>query len=159
MDFNFFEDKDYHRFYTLKDGRTNEQYRDLDYLDLYFIELRKYKGKLQNLKTMLERWTTFLNNAHKYDHKNLPKELSEIKEIRKATQKLETMALDEQERCYYESQQKFLLDQNTLMQEAIAGKQLEIANNLILMGLDDTNIAKATGLTVGQIEELRHEKE
>jgi predicted transposase/invertase (TIGR01784 family) len=158
MDFNFFDDKEYQRFYTLKDGKTNEQHKDLDYLDLYFIELKKYKSKLQNLKTMLERWIIFLNNAHKYSNKSLPKELSEIKEIRKATQKLEAMALDEQERRYYESQQKFLLDQNTLMQEAIFDKQIEIAKSLFQTFLSNEEIAKHTHLTLEQIEQLRQEK-
>jgi predicted transposase/invertase (TIGR01784 family) len=157
MDFNFFEDKEYQHFYTLKDVKTNIQHKDLDYLDLHFIELKKYKGKLQNIKTTLERWITFLNNAHKYDNKNLPQELAEIKEIRKATQKLETMSLDEQERRYYESQQRFLLDQNTLMQEAIMGKQLEIAKSLLFTNLSSAEIAKHTGLTVEQIEQLRRE--
>jgi predicted transposase/invertase (TIGR01784 family) len=119
MDFNFFDDKDYNRFYTLKDGKTNEQHKDLDYMDLYFIELKKYKGKLENIKTTLERWITFLNNANKYGNNNLPQELAEIKEIRKANKKLDTMYLDQKERGYYDAQEKFWLDQNSFMQEAI----------------------------------------
>jgi predicted transposase/invertase (TIGR01784 family) len=174
MDFNFFEDQEYQRFYTLKDGKTNEQHKDLDYLDLYFIELRKYKGKLQNLKTMLERWIIFLNNAHKYGNKNLPQELAEIKEIRKASQTLEAMYLDEQEKNYYESQQKFWLDQNTFIRETIekavvqavgkaveeaeTNKQLEMAKNAIKEGFDNQLITKLTGLSILQIEKLRQEK-
>nr|MCU0451631.1 Rpn family recombination-promoting nuclease/putative transposase [Bernardetiaceae bacterium] len=119
IDFNFFDDPEYHRFYTLKDGKTNEQHQDLDYLDLYFIELKKYQGKLQHVKTTLERWITFLNNAHRYDNKSLPKELAEIKEIRKASQQLDVMYLDEQEKRYYESQQKFWLDQNSFIKDAV----------------------------------------
>jgi len=72
MDFNYFEDKKYNRYFTLKDGDTNEIHKGLDYLDLYFIELKKFKGKLQTVKTTLERWITFLNNAHKYTKDNLP---------------------------------------------------------------------------------------
>jgi predicted transposase/invertase (TIGR01784 family) len=119
LDFNFFDDKEYQRAYTLKDRQTNEAHKDLDYLDLYFIELKKYKTKVQNLPTILERWITFLNNAHKYSNKNLPQELSQIKEIRKASLSLEAMYLDEKEKSYYDAQQKFLLDQNAFMQEAI----------------------------------------
>ncbi len=163
MDFNFFDDQAYHRFYTLKDGKTNEQHKDLDYLDLYFIELKKYKGKLANIKTTLERWITFLNNAHKYDNKKLPKELAEIKEIRKAGQKLDAMSLDQQERRYYDAQQKFWLDQNTLMKEAIeqaieqteSKRNIEIAKSLLATALLDEEIAKHTGLTVEQIKQLR----
>jgi predicted transposase/invertase (TIGR01784 family) len=169
MDFNFFDDKKYQRFYTLKDGNTNEQHKDLDYLDLYFIELKKYKGKLENLKTTLERWIIFLNNANKYNNNNLPKELAEIKEIRRASQKLDAMSLDEQERRYYEAQQKFWLDQNSFMKEAlekvkeevkkqtVLDSKTEIAKNAIKKGLDNNFIADITGLTIKQIEQLRNE--
>ncbi len=165
MDFNFFDDTKYYRFYTLKDGESNEQHKDLDYLDLYFIEPKKYKGKLQNLNTTLERWITFLNNAHKYDNKTLPKELAEIKEICKASQKLDAMYLDEKEKGYYDAQQKFWLDQNTFMKEAVEkaleqgelNSKIEIAKNFIVIGLDNITIAKGTGLTIEQIEKLRNE--
>lgn len=165
MDFNFFDDTKYHRFYTLTDSDTHEQHKDLDYLDLYFIELKKYKGKLQNLNTTLERWITFLNNAHQYDNKTLPKELAEIKEIRKASQKLDAMYLDEKEKGYYDAQQKFWLDQNTFIKETVEkavekaelNTQIEIAKNFISLGLDNNTIAKGTGLTIEQIEALRKE--
>jgi predicted transposase/invertase (TIGR01784 family) len=171
MDFNFFDDEEYQRFYTLKDGKTNIQHKDLDYLDLYFVELKKYKGKLQNLKTTLERWITFLNNAHKYDNKSLPEELAQIKEIRKASQTLEAMYLDEQEKNYYEAQQKFWLDQNTFIKETIdkaveqaveqaeLGSKLEIAKKLIKRNLTNEDIAEDTGLNLAQIEQLRREQE
>ncbi|MDX2302855.1 MAG: Rpn family recombination-promoting nuclease/putative transposase [Microscillaceae bacterium] len=169
MDFNFFDDKEYQRFYTLKDGNTNEQHKDLDYLDLYFIELKKYKGKLEQLKTTLERWITFLNSAHKYDNKTLPKELAEIKEIRKASQQLDVMYLDEQEKQYYESQQKFWLDQNTFIKETVEkavekaveqaelNSKIEIAKNLFQTNLSNEEIAKHTGLTAQQIAQLRND--
>jgi predicted transposase/invertase (TIGR01784 family) len=173
MDFSFFNDKKYRRFYTLKDGETHEQHKDLDYLDLYFIELKKYKGKLENLNTTLEKWITFLNSAYKYNNKTLPKELAEIKEIRKASQKLDAMYLDEKEKGYYEAQQKFWLDQNTFIKEAVEkaveqavekavgqaelSKQVEIAKKFIVLGLDNATIAEGTSLTIEQIEHLRNE--
>ncbi len=166
MDFNFFNDEKYNRYFMLKDGETNETHKDLDYLDLYFIELKKFKGKLQTLKTTLERWITFLNNAHKYTKDNLPQELAEIKEIRKASLKLDTMYLDEKEKSYYEGQQKFLLDENARLKEAVekAGveaetrKQLEIAKSLLQTTLSDAEIAKHTGLTLEQVKKLRKTK-
>jgi predicted transposase/invertase (TIGR01784 family) len=165
MDFNFFDDAKYYRFYTLKDGESNETHKDLDYLDLYFIELKKYKGKLQNVNTTLERWITFLNNAHRYDNKTLPKELAEIKEIRKAAQKLDAMYLDEKEKSYYEAQQKFWLDQNSFIKETLEkaveqaelNSKIEIAKNAIKKGFDNQTIADLTGLPIKQIEQLRSE--
>ncbi len=172
MDFNFFDDTEYSRFYTLKDGKTNEQHKDLDYLDLYFIELKKYKGKLPTIKSTLERWITFLNNANNYNNTTLPEELAEIQAIRKASQKLNTMYLDEKEKGYYDAQQKFWLDQDTFMREAIEkgkaqgkaeGKaegeissKIEIAKSLFQTSLSNEDIAKHTKLTVEQIEQLRN---
>ena len=159
MDFNYFEDKKYNRYFTLKDGDTNETHKDLDYLDLYFIELKKFKGKLQTVKTTLERWITFLNNAHKYTKDNLPQELAEIKEIRKASLKLDTMFLDEKEKSYYEGQQKFLIDENSRLKEAVekAGieAKTEIAKSLFETTLSNEDIARHTGLSLKQVQELR----
>ena len=165
MDFNFFDDKKYHRYYTLKDGETNEKHKDLDYLDLYFIELKKYNGKLQNINTTLERWITFLNYAHQFNFKTLPKELAEVKEIQKASQKLDAMYLDEKEKSYYEAQQKFWLDQNAFIKEAVEKAQAEGARNskfemakkAISKGLENEFIAELTGLTIDQIEQIRNE--
>jgi predicted transposase/invertase (TIGR01784 family) len=182
IDFTFFDDPRYHRLYTLQDGDTHETHKDLDYLDLYFIELKKYKGQLQQLNTTLERWITFLNTAYQYDNKTLPKELATIKEIHKASQKLDTMYLDEKEKGYYEAQQKFWLDQNTFIKETVEkevkkgiekalkaevekavgkaemNKKTEIAKNAIRKGLDNEFISELTGLTVEQIDALRNER-
>lgn len=64
---------------------------------------------------------------------------------------------------YYEGQQKFWLDQNSFVKEAIddakkegeLNKQIEIANNAIIKGFDNNLISELTGLEIGQIEQLR----
>jgi hypothetical protein len=124
IDFDFFDDKRYHRYFMLKDGETNETHKDLDYLDLYFIELKKANVNLKSddisiVQTTLERWISFLNNANRYTKDTLPKELAEIKEIRKASIKLQAMYLDQKERQYYDSQEKFWLDENTRINSAV----------------------------------------
>jgi predicted transposase/invertase (TIGR01784 family) len=97
--------------------------------------MKKYKGTLENVTTILERWITFLNYAHRYNNNNLPKELAEIREIRKASQKLEAMYLDEKEKDYYEAQQKFWLDQNSFMKEALEKAKTEGLQQGIQEGL------------------------
>jgi predicted transposase/invertase (TIGR01784 family) len=158
MDFNFFDDPKYYRCYTLQDGETHERHQDLDYLDLYFIELKKHK--LPSLNTMLERWIAFLNNAHRYDSQTLPKELAEIKEIRKASQRLDAMYLDEKEKGYYESQQKFWLDQNTFIKEAVekaleeaVEKAVEEAVGKAVEEAVGKAVEEAVGKAVGQAKE------
>jgi predicted transposase/invertase (TIGR01784 family) len=117
MDFVFFPDDRYHRCYLLKDRDNNETHPDLDYLDLYFVELDKFDKGLKIVQTTLERWISFLNNAYRYTRDTLPQELAEVQEIKKASAKLDIMYLDEQERIYYESQQKFWLDESSRLME------------------------------------------
>lgn len=132
MDFTFFKDDRYHRCYTLKDRESNQTHKDLDYLDLYFVELDKLYQETDNVQTTLERWISFLNKAHYYTETTLPDELAAIKEIRIANAKLNIMKLEPLERQYYESQQKFLLDQNTRMnsfeekEKALAEEKKEV---------------------------------
>ena len=186
MDFEFFKDDKYHRCFVLKDRETNETHIDLDYLDLYFVELEKFDRKHQPVKTLLDRWIAFLNYAHLYPRENLPKELAEIAPIRKASERLSVMYLTEKERQYYDSQQKRYLDETSRIREAVEQavekavqeaveqavekaveqavqeanltKQIEFAKNAIKKGLDNQFIAELTGLTVEQIEALRNEK-
>jgi predicted transposase/invertase (TIGR01784 family) len=114
----------------------------------------------------LDRWATFLNNADIYSKNTLPKELAEIGSIKKASEKLEVMHLNEKEREYYDAQQKRYLDETSRIQEAVEeaveqaelNKQLEIAKNAITEGFDNQIIAKLTNLTIAQIEQLRYEK-
>jgi predicted transposase/invertase (TIGR01784 family) len=179
MDFEFFKDDKYHRCFVLKDQETSETHPDLDYLDLYFIELEKFEKKHQTVKTILDRWVKFLNNADFYSRSTLPQELAEIEPIRKASAKLEVMYLDQKEREYYEAQQKRYLDETSRIQEAVEqavekavgqavekavgqaveqaelNRNVEIARKMILVGSEDSFIAQMTDLTVGQIEQLR----
>ncbi len=61
----------------------------------------------------------FLKQCHKYTKDNLPQELAEVKEIRKTSLKLDTMYLYEKEKIYYEGQQKFILNENSSLKEAV----------------------------------------
>jgi predicted transposase/invertase (TIGR01784 family) len=163
MDFEFFKDDKYNRCFTLKDRETNELHPDLNYLDLYFVELEKFAHKHKTITTILDRWATFLNNADVYSKNTLPKELAEIEPIKKASEKLDVMYLNEKEREYYDAQQKRYLDENSRIQEAVEeaelNKQLEIAKNAIKKGADNNFIADITGLKIEQIEQLRYEKQ
>ena len=171
MDFNLFKDDRYHRFFMLKDSKTNETVDHLDYLDLYFIELKKFKGKLQPIKTVLERWITFLNNANLYRDDNLPEELLQIKEIKKANKRLATMYFTDKERMYYEGQQKKFLDDISIQQEykkqieeqkreleqlkeQIETEKVEIVKSLKQLNIDNQQISKLTGLSIEEIENL-----
>lgn len=69
---------------------------------------------------------------------------------------------DEQARLAYEARQKYLHDQASYLADARdAGREegreegkLEVAQNLLDLGLTVEQIAQATALSVGEIEEL-----
>ncbi len=174
MDFTFFDDDVCHRCFTLKNRETNQIHKDLDYLDLYFIEMKKFTKDLELAKTILDRWINFLNNAYRYTNNNLPPQLTEIKEIRKASLKLDAMYLDKKEREYYEGQQKFRLDESSRLKEALQKAEIkakaeqeravekaekkiniEIAKKLISKGMENQFIMETTGLSEKQIQKLR----
>jgi predicted transposase/invertase (TIGR01784 family) len=168
MDFEFFKDDRYHRCFVLKDRETSDRHVDLDYLDLYFIELEKFEHKYKSIRTTLDRWVKFLNNADRYTKDTLPKELAEVEPIKKASERLEIMYLSKKEREYYDAQQKRYLDEYSRIQEAVdeavekaveqteLKKQLEIAQKMILEGFDNLVTARMTGLTAEQIAQLRN---
>ena len=98
IDFGFFRDEKYHRCFILKDREDNHTHPDLDYLDLYFVELEKFENKYKTLKTTLDRWGKFLNNADYYNRGNLPQELAEVEPIKKANERLSAMYLNKKEK-------------------------------------------------------------
>jgi predicted transposase/invertase (TIGR01784 family) len=117
-----------------------------------------------------------------YPPEKFPAELAEVEPIRKANERLHVMYFNETERNLYEAQQKFYLDEISRIQEAVEEaleaaiqktkqeaekeklaavkeaekeKQIEIAKNLLQTKLSVDAIAKHTGLTVAQVQELQ----
>ncbi len=158
LDFDYFlNDKRYFRRCCYKDFDTNELYPELDFADLYFVELRKFDNEYKNIKTTLDRWITFLNRASEIDKDNIPKELQDP-EIIQAINTIETMSLNAKEREYYENQKKVMRDEmsviQTAVENAIDNRNIEFAKGLKADGITNNIIAKNTGLTIEQIEKL-----
>jgi len=134
MDFSFFDDERYHRCFTLRDRETCQSHPDLDYLDLYFVEMDKFEDRYPIVRTTLDRWVRFLNNAQFYRPDGLPDDLAQEEPIRKAIQRLEVMYFDRDERDIHEGQQKRYRDELSWMRsvldkaaEGAVGKAVEEA--------------------------------
>jgi len=160
LDFDYFtNDKRYFRRCCYKDFETGELYPELDFADLYFVELRKFDNELKHIKTTLDRWITFLNKATELDKNNLPDELKND-EIIQAIETIDTMSFNPKEREYYESEKKVLRDRDAVMQTAIENakneQSLEIAIEMINNGEINEKIKKYTKLTYEQIDKLRN---
>jgi len=65
LNFKFFEGEDYLTKHLIINNKTGKQ--DLTDLEFNFIELPKFKKKLSELKTLIEKWTFFIQNAPNID--------------------------------------------------------------------------------------------
>ncbi len=129
MDFVYFKEDEKHiRCFSVKDRETDEMHKSLDYLDMYFIELPKFKEELtimKNLKTAQDKWLTFLKKG--YDENGMPQYLYDDDPlIEKAREELRVMDLNFDEQEYYEGQQKKIADHNAVVEE-IERKLAEVA--------------------------------
>jgi len=130
LDFDYFlNDKRYFRRCCYKDFDTGELYPELDFADLYFVELRKFDNEFKHIKTTLDRWITFLNKASELDKDNLPDELKDP-EIIQAMNTIDTMSLNAKERDYYESQKKVMRDEMSVIQTAVEKAKYEQMNEM-----------------------------
>jgi len=158
LDFDYFlNDRRYFRRCCYKDFDTGELYPELDFADLYFVELRKFDNEFKHIKTTLDRWITFLNRAAELDRDNLPDELKDP-DIIQAINTIETMSLNAKEREYYESEKKVMRDRDAVIQTAVENAvdntKIEIAKGLKADGIPNNIIVKNTGLTIEQVEKL-----
>jgi predicted transposase/invertase (TIGR01784 family) len=82
--------------------------------------------------------------------------------IKKAYNVLKIVSQDEKARMLYDSRQAELMDQSSRLKDALQkgrdeGK-LEVAKNLISIGLDIPTIVNATGLSAEEVTELMNQK-
>jgi len=91
---------------VLKDVETNDAPEDLNGIRLYFLEMGKFNKDWSEVRTLLDRWVSFLNKAAGLDRTNLPLELSADPAVAKALAQLEIMGLDRETREIYEAEEK-----------------------------------------------------
>ena len=94
---------EYHNTYKLINTHLMSNATAFKDIELHFIELEKFDIDLSFIKTVLERWVTFLKKAEYYDSENLPKELASDPCIKKAFTVLDTINLDKDEREVYDA--------------------------------------------------------
>ncbi len=164
----------YHRRIGLKDLDTNEEYKQLNFLELIFIELPKFKKELVSLETDLERWITFFNHSSEYEKGKIPEELSMNPAIAKAIKQLDILYFDEKEQEIYEGEQKLILDNIEKMRTAKAKgleegmekeriiqekkrkeDKIKTAKSLLENSIDINVIITSTGLSKEEIEKLK----
>jgi predicted transposase/invertase (TIGR01784 family) len=133
-------------------------------IELIFVELPKFKKNLPELKTIIDKWLFFLNNARKLQ--NIPATMDTIPEIKKAfyianQANLTLVELEDQEKS-----EIFIQDQRGAIikatkesleqgrQEGQRQKAYEIAKKM-LGNFDEQAIADMTGLTLEDLRSLQ----
>jgi len=125
--------------------------------EYYIIKVNKFNDIA---KDTLDEWVYFLKNSEVKDEFKA-KGLAEAKEV------LDIMRLDKEQQYGYNRYLDYLhykaseiLSLRLVAEDKVRqDRNVEIAKNFIIMGLDNVTIAKGTGLTVDQIENLRSEKD
>lgn len=125
--------------------------------EYYIIKVNQFNDIA---KDTLDEWIYFLKNSEVKDEFRA-KGLAEAKEV------LDVMRLDKEQHYGYNRYLDYLhvkaSEALTLKLEAEQkvrnAEKIEIAKNLIQIGLDNITIAKGTGLSIAQIEQLRQTKE
>lgn len=166
------EVKNYHNVFhvTEKDSGT-VYFKDLE---LHTIELNKFSSDgneelsdlVAKVKNSLDVWSAFLTRNDLLKLDNLPEELNSPS-LKKAISVLEVMNFSDEERDSYEDHLKWLMIEASTVKKAEekaeargkaegkAEEKIKIAKNLLKSGLTTDLIAKSTGLSVKEIEELK----
>lgn len=158
---------DYVNSFSLRHDTTGELLSDA--ISLTFVELSKLDKivkKPVNEMTDLDKWSVFLQYASDPEHRETVNKVIESEEVLQvAGNLLMSISQNERERAIFRSRRKFQTDlQSDLATAEDNGRRIgqmdskiEIAKNLLKMGLSSDQIAEATGLTPAEIEDLHKE--
>jgi len=158
LNFNIFEGDNYITRHLILNQETLKQ--ELKDFEFTFIELPKFNKKLNELETILDKWIYFIKYAQ--DLTMIPKEFANIEEFREAFEEAMQYKWDKKEQEVYEYIGLKEYDEihalETAKKEGKLEAKIEIAKNLLNIGLDKENIAKSTGLKIAEIEKLEGKK-
>lgn len=155
------------------DETKKEEYVDLGYtkedelatkdLEMHFIELPKFIKKHTGVNTKLEQWLWLLVG----EGEKIAMAENENKNVKKAVEVIDTMSMDEKEWERYRSRKLAEINYNSGMAGARedgikerstetvkSNGKIEIAKELLKMGMEVEKISQATGLSKEEIEKI-----
>ena len=149
----------------------HRDYEMLNGIKWYFIELPKFRRQRPDMNKIINQWISFIDD---FDEEAIKMAESKNKVIQKARQEMNYLTGDAAVRRLEELKEKWEMDYVSSMnyaerkgkEEGIkqgkeAGekkKQKEIAQKMLDMGMEISNIIEATGLSKEEIEELERKK-
>lgn len=160
--YTVFENRpEYVNSFSLRHDTTGELLCDA--IQIFFVELSKLKDLLNkpvSEMTVLDKWSLFLRYAPDQKYREKINEVIESEEVlQMAGNLLMSISQDEQERAIFRSRRKFETDYAsdiaTAEDRGAHNSRVEIARNMIKMGMTSDQISAATGLTPAEVESLR----
>ena len=158
------------------DKKSNEH--DLKAFSFTFIELPKFnktKAEIKKLNNLIEKWCYFFKYATDTTDKDLEQLIGSDIVIKDAYEVLDRFGWSDEELLTYESEIKRRMDEEAIERQKLAdlesrikqskiegkaeGKAegtIEIAENMLSLGVELEIIAKSTSLTMKQIEALKN---
>ncbi len=152
LNFEYMQSPNYLSRHLILDAETQEH--KLKDLEFSFIELPKFQKTEQELQTLVEKWVFFIKNAENLNV--IPASVND-EGLKSAYQAADRHTWTKEELEEYEYARMRETDELTREMLVIENRSIEIAKNLIGLNLDNQSIAKATDLTIEQIEQLRIE--
>ena len=164
LDFKMFSNKDYISRHLILNTETMKQ--ELKDFEFNFIELPKFKKRLNELKTTLDKWIYFIKEAENFEM--IPKEYENIEEFKTAFEKAKIYNWDKEELEVYdyvairEGRRKSELEtakedgRNEGIEIGENKAKIEIAKNALNNGIDIDTIILLTGLDKKTIQNLRN---
>jgi len=144
--------------FVFKEMEENFIYKE-NQLDLFFVELPKFKATIEQIQTLTDKWIYFMKNAGKLEL--IPENMDNIPEFHKAFNIANRANLTREELEDLQNREMFLQDQQASMikskkegrEEGREEKAKEIARQLLGI-LDEETISITTGLSLEEIRSL-----
>ena len=164
LNFNIFSNKHYISRHLILNKETMKQ--ELKDFEFNFIELPKFKKRLKELKTTLDKWIYFIKEAENFEM--IPKEFENIEEFKTAFEKAKIYNWDKEELEVYdyvairEGRRKSEIEtakedgRNEGIEIGENRAKIEIAKNALNNGIDIDTIVLLTGLDKETIQNLRN---
>jgi predicted transposase/invertase (TIGR01784 family) len=154
LDFEYDEAEERRKF--RRDVALKDQDGDVffDKLHFKFLQMPLFNKKENELETKFDKWCYFLKNLESFDR--IPSILNEPI-FKKAFGTAELAKFSPEQRDKYEQSLIQYRDLKSALETAVEEREVEIAKSLLQTSLSNEEIAKHTGLSVEQIQELRNE--
>ena len=147
LDFPFGTDADYHTRHLMMNKVTNEHL--LKDIQFSFIELPKFTKEMHELESPIDKWTYFIK--HSEELHVIPDFANEDEGLKTAFIEADKYQWSKEELKAYDNVTIKEQDERGEREKAATDAKMEVAKNLKEMGLSNSDIKKATGLTGDEI--------